>query len=221
LWEHEIRDSDRGLYGIVDRVEERDGSLVLIDFKSIGQASPEQLLEKHRDQMLFYAGLVHHHFDEWPAVRISVPDGTEIAVDYMTTEVTSVTTLAAKFREGWNLGKVSPPKPSAESCQWCPFQVVCPEYQSQFTQILDLEQQLGRGFAMVDGVVERIIDQGDSLTAIIQQPRDLTCPAGTVEFGQLPKGLNLTVDQAISANRVYARSPQAVAAGWDAIVVLG
>ena len=71
-----LKDPVHQLQGRLDRLEHRDEKLTVVDLKSGIGSSPKELIARHRDQMLFYAGLVRANYQRWPELEARAHGGT-------------------------------------------------------------------------------------------------------------------------------------------------
>ena len=108
-----LRDEDRHLYGQPDRVEAQDGQLVVVDLKSGIGAAADTLAAQHRDQLVFYAGLVHATLGEWPRLALLTAAGSTLDVPYTPDQAAGLREQAVSDREHWNAALERGPASSA------------------------------------------------------------------------------------------------------------
>ena len=223
--EETLRDHERGFWGKIDRIENRAGTIVLVDFKSGLGASNDQLIERYRLQMLFYAGLVKAAYGVWPKVELVPVSGGAIAIEYDPLDAESVRAEAAADRTALNRaiasgGLVTSAQPSVTKCGWCPFQVVCPALLSQWPSIATPGNvPLHRAISLARGEVREVHSHHASTDVVIAQPDELTAPAGEVTVTRLPPGLLTDVGAPFAVSRVSpAGSDRVLRARWDSLI---
>jgi len=218
-----LRDTQRALWGRIDRLENRSGVIVVVDFKSGIGASREQLIERHRLQLLFYAGLVNQSYGVWPVLELVPVNGGAVHLDYDHTDVESVRAEAVADRAGFNADAAagnlaSAVQASAERCAWCPFQPVCPALLSQWSTASSGAAPLGRSVSLATGRVQEVRHHHSSTDVVLSQSQQLTAPAGEVVVTRLPPGLTTSIGDGLTVSRVSpAGSDRVVRAQWDSL----
>ncbi|WP_457254431.1 PD-(D/E)XK nuclease family protein [Pedococcus sp. P5_B7] len=218
-----LRDARRALWGRIDRLENRSGVIVVVDFKSGIGASPEELIERHRLQLLFYAGLVHQSYGVWPELELVPVNGRPVHLDYDHTDVESVRAGAVADRARFNADAAagnlaSAVQVSAERCAWCPFQAICPALLSQWSTASSGGAPLGRSVSLARGRVQEVRRHQSSTDVVLAQPQQLTAPAGEVVVTRLPAGLTTSRGDELTVSRVSpAGSDRVVRAQWDTL----
>lgn len=218
-----LRDAKRALWGRIDRLENRSGVIVVVDFKSGIGASRQQLVERHRPQLLFYAGLARESFGVWPELELVPVNGEPVHLEYDRTDVESVRGAADADRAAFNAaaaeGKLAGVvQASAERCAWCPFQPVCPALLSQWSTVSSGAAPLGRSVSLATGRVQEVRHHHSSTDVVLKQPQQLTAPAGEVVVTRLPPGLTTSIGDDLTVSRVSpAGSDRVVRAQWDSL----
>lgn len=221
-----LRDVARGLWGRIDRLENRGGVLVVVDFKSgVGMPSA-QLADRHRLQMLFYAGLVNAAYGTWPRLELVPINGVPVSIGYEPADAGVVRAEALVEREALNTelatGEVvTAVRATTERCAWCPFQVVCPALRAQWAAIesVDGNPPPHHAVSLVAGVVEEVRHHHASTEVVIAQAEELTAPAGDVIVTRLPSGLTVSAGSVLAVSRVSpSASVRVLRASWDSIL---
>lgn len=128
--ERKLADTEIGLCGTPDLVEERGGSVRVVDLKSGVHQS--EVRESQRRQLLLYAHLVAKALDRAVAeVAIVDVGGRERAMGITAAQIEHAVATAVSAREAFNEaadnGSV-PANPSSDACRFCIFKVVCRAY---------------------------------------------------------------------------------------------
>lgn len=219
-----LSDEVRNLHGRVDRLENRDGHLVVVDFKTgIGTPS-EELQTRHRDQMLFYAGLVEAVYSEWPLLELHPASGPPISISYTPADVEQLRGVVDQDRTNFNVALeagalTSSSQPSLTACSWCPFQVVCPALVSEWNATVSPSGPPSRAISLVAGRVTTVREAPLAKDVVINQPADLSVSAGEVYVTRLPVGLGVDPgDFIVIAGAEIAGGPRVLRARWDSRV---
>lgn len=128
--ERHLEDKSARLCGTPDRVDTRDGRIRVVDLKSgIGQTG---VSDDQARQLLIYAHLVLANYGNLPNdVVIQDVRGREEKREVKGEEVQQVVFRANEAIDSFNqmldAGCVDA-RPGPETCQWCPFRVVCVDY---------------------------------------------------------------------------------------------
>ena len=117
--------------GILDRVEEVDGRLVITDYKT-GKAPPEQYSMEAFSALKIYALLLREKTGRAPdAVRLLYLNGP--TVYELPIEPSTLKGTADQLRALWQAIELAldrgffPPRPG-RLCDWCSFQAICPAF---------------------------------------------------------------------------------------------
>lgn len=219
LWLH---DSRHELHGRLDRLENREGQLAVVDLKSGIGSSAEELAARHRDQMIFYAGLVQASYQQWPQLELQPAAGPAVRLYYDSAEVEQQRAAAADERHDFNAalaeGRLADTaRPGAATCAWCPFQVVCPALASNWGKVVsELDGPPSRALSLTAGLVQTVRQDSMATDVVIEQPVDLAVPAGGVSVTRLPAGLRLKRgDLVVVAGAEPAGGSQVLRARWD------
>lgn len=215
-------DQDRQLVGRVDRLENRSGHLCVVDFKAgLGQTTQE-LVAEHREQLLFYAGLVNAVFGEWPDLEICPVGTSPVPVEYDPEDVGRLrsqvmedrTRLNAALADGALARAASPAEPN---CTWCPFQVVCPALRRSWLDIANhASGPLHPRISLAEGEVVDVRSHEHSTEVVLRQPSDLTAPGGDVTVTNLPPALEVVVGSQLAVSRISpAGSAVVLRAAWN------
>ncbi|MFJ1510296.1 PD-(D/E)XK nuclease family protein [Cellulosimicrobium funkei] len=220
-----LRDSQRGLWGRIDRLENRTGTLTVVDLKSGIGVPHDQLADRHRTQMLYYAGLVQAAYDCWPALELALVDGSSVVLDYEPDEVEAVRAEAAEDRSTLNTAISrntvrTDTQATVNRCAWCPFQVVCPALAEGWTSLMPSDGlPLHRAVSLVRGEVTRVKSHESSNELVIRQRVALTAPAGEVVVTRLPPGPWATPGGDLAVSRVAPSGNDSVLrATWDSLI---
>lgn len=220
-----LRDFERGFWGRIDRLENRSGTLTVVDLKSgIGLLS-EQLADRHRAQMLFYAGLVEATFGTWPELELVPVDGSPIPIDYQPADAEAVRAAAAEDRAALNAvtSRGSLPTDAQATplrCAWCPFQVVCPVFVESWPAFASPDSPpLHRAVSLVRGEVKEVRNRESATELVISQTKDLTAAAGDVIVTRLPPGPWAEVGSEVAVSRVApSSSDRVLRATWGSLI---
>ena len=188
--ELELTDPGSSLKGRIDRVEERDGALTVIDIKSAlrGRTS---LRPSYRRQLLVYAYLVNRAEGRWPQwAAIRYLDGTSDEIEVLPSEAETVAFELLALREDYDAAvhagaEVSLlARPSEEACAFCDFRCACEPFFAQ----LDLGWELYR--AAVLGTVESVEALEDTVRLQLKiESSSLALPGTYVGVRGLPAAL--------------------------------
>lgn len=223
--EASISDPDRNLYGRVDRMENHDGHLVVVDLKS-GIGTPlEELVVRHRDQMIFYAGLVQAAYNQWPGLELHPATGPPAPVPYDPVDVEHLREAVDQDRDLFNTALAAgamtdAAKPSATACSWCPFQVVCPALVSNWENVARNPDGLPRrDISLAAGTVRTVHHTSMATDVVIEQAMDLSVPAGDVSVTRLPAVLTVEPgDALVVSGAELAGGSRVLRARWDSRV---
>lgn len=134
--EIEFRPSEIPILGVIDRIDDRNGSVSIVDLKT---SQPDHALgprESYVEQLLFYAFAWWKETGTWPTdLRIEYQDGTQQDVALDKNRATDVVADAVAKLRVFN----STPKgefenaatPSKQACRWCNFRGACDSFLSQ------------------------------------------------------------------------------------------
>jgi len=202
-----VWDSANKLYGRIDRLENRDGRLVVTDYKTAVGQTRSDLVDAHSDQLLFYANLVASAFGEWPEIEIQSAASQVVSLDYSVKQAESLRDLILATRQEFNENLSSGDcwslaEPSRGACAWCPFQVVCPAFIESASTFAADKDSLDRSLSVILGVVKetRIDDAG--LVAILEQPFSLSLSEGAISVTRLPKNIAVSPGDVLVASQV-------------------
>jgi len=217
-----LRDSAREFHGQIDQLLERDGSLVVADLKLGVGADRATLLERHREQMLFYAGIVESTYGEWPILEIISANDSTIPVAYHPSEVASLRSKAIEERESFNesletQGLLETSCASIEACAWCPFQVVCGPFQESWPDLAQVipPNQI-RSISLVGGPVGAIDSHASSIDVHMLGATGFGGGNSSVIVTRLPSALELAVgDTLVIAGVEAASTGHVFPARWD------
>lgn len=143
--ERRLKDESRRLIGTPDLVEERDGSIVVVDLKS-GTAQ-NKVSDAQRRQLLLYAHLIRQSGLPLPR-RAVVLDaaGREDEVVVTPADVAAAVEELMRLRSVYNASlrtataeRLAAPGP--EACRGCPYRAVCGPFLAAWTE----EWNVGRG----------------------------------------------------------------------------
>ena len=133
LVENEMRDASINLVGRADRIERRDDHVAVIDLKT--GVEVDSISDENRQQLMLYAHLYRTEHGALPdSIVVMNASGTRFeepidhdGLDQVISEFKEVT---AKFNDAASLGNDLTPfaTPSAKSCRWCSYRVVCARY---------------------------------------------------------------------------------------------
>ena len=217
-----LDDEARALHGRVDRLENRSGKLVVVDFKTGVGRSREELVARHRDQMLFYAGLVESTDGEWPGLELNPIEGTAAAVTYEPREVDWLRDAAQADRAAFNarleLGQLSTDvQPGRARCDWCPFQVVCPVLHARWPEPATGDgPPQRRALSLVAGTVRSVRRATASIDVIVIQQAVLSNSPGPVTITRLPAALQVDIgDGLVVAGAEVSGGARVLRARWD------
>jgi CRISPR/Cas system-associated exonuclease Cas4 (RecB family) len=220
-----VRDAGRGLWGRIDRLENRSGAVVVVDLKSGIGVPGDQLAQQHRMQMLFYAGVVQAAYGIWPLLEVVPVDGSSVQIEYQPSDVESVRASALRDRRGLDAALAARTiaasvQPTASRCAWCPFQVVCPSLLNQWKSVAaQANEPLKRAVSLCRGEVREVRKHLSSTDIVISQLEELTAPAGEVTVTRLPAGLEAAVGDSVAISRLSpAGSDRVLRAQWDSVL---
>jgi RecB family exonuclease len=170
--EVELHDSTTGLFGRADRIEQDRDSTRIIDLKTgLSQGDPTEA--QHR-QLLLYAVLVQRNTGTWPhEIAIENASGQQTALPLdpsaAIAALDEVTRAVDLYNTHLNAGaEHTTANPTAESCRWCPFRVLCQPYWTLLTSSWRHQDLLGT-----------IVESGDTPRGVyahvqIESPTDLS-----------------------------------------------
>lgn len=222
--EASFRDNERSLWGRLDRVENRNGMIIVIDLKSGVGISDADLAIRHRTQMLFYAGIINAAHNIWPTLEIHSTASGVVTIDYAPGDVDAVRAQVLDDRvrynsvagEGRDLS--TGVKAGRTRCAWCPFQVVCPAYRTQWAAAISGHPQLDRSVSLVHGEVQDVREHAAGTDVVIKQEVGLTAPSGEVTVTRLPSGLGVEMPSRLTVTRVSpAGGDRVLRAQWDSL----
>lgn len=219
-WFHDNR---RRLRGQLDRVVVKDGQVVVVDLKSGVGVADDALVAKHRDQLLFYAGLVESLWDEWPRLALLTPNGVEVPITYVAADVERIRAMATSDRNIWNtaaehVSALTLARPGRDVCAWCPFQVLCRPLCDAWDQpMLEVRDDMPRrAVSLAVGHVLHVRSDQTGVDIVIEQERDLTAPAGEISVVRLPAKLVVEpTDMVVVSGVEIGGGPRTLRARWD------
>ena len=213
-------DVDRAMRGQIDRLSRDQTSISVVDFKSGIGAGPEELLSKHRNQLLFYAGLVESCFGDWPSLAIAPVEGRSVHVDYEVSDVSALREDVATARSSFN-GHAedgefqSYPAVPESPCLWCDFRVVCPVLRQEWRGIADaVPREYGRAISLAEGVVQSVSAMQGGTQIEILQPSSLSARPGQVTLTRLPPELAVSAGDVVAVAGLQAVGEQVLRADW-------
>lgn len=217
-----LSDLRRAFIGRVDRLENRAGLLTVVDLKSGIGTGGQDLAIQHRDQMLFYAGLVQAVYGQWSALELRPVDGSHVPISYDPEEGERLREAVDEDRQSFNAaveekGVAAAAKPSASTCAWCPFRVVCPALVSSWDKVSGgCEGTPNRSLSLAAGLVQTVRRSSTATDVVIEQAVDLSTPAGEVSVTRLPVNLSVEPgDALVVAGGEVAGGTRVLRARWD------
>lgn len=217
-------DVDRGMRGQVDRLARDETAISVIDFKSGIGAGPEELLRKHRTQLLFYAALVESCFGDWPTLAIDPVEGRSVSVGYEASDVLALREDVSMTRESFNVHAGGSEFQSRAAipespCLWCDFRVICPVVRQEWRGIVDaVPREYGRAISLAEGVVQSVsATQGGTQVEIVQ-PSSLTARPGHVTLTRLPPDLSVSPGDVVAVAGLQAVGAQVLRADWTSTI---
>lgn len=217
-----LQDPDRKLHGQIDQLVNRDGSLIVVDMKSGVGVDANTLLQRHREQMLFYAGLVESSFGAWPELEIASANDATIPVPYSPSEVDSLRSDAVNERVSFNDGldrkdMLTTCSVSLEVCAWCPFQVACGPFQESWFHLAEITpSDEMRSISLVGGLVQNVSSSESSVDVHISHMLGLGDVNGSVVVTRLPAGLEMAAgDVLVIAGIETSSASHVLRARWD------
>ena len=179
-----LSDPNSILFGRVDRVERDGGTVRVVDLKTglaQGAATPEQ-----RRQLLLYSVLVHRTSGQWPAeIALEDASGGRVAMPLDPAEaeqaLADVLADVATFNRRAQEDAVSfDANPSADTCRWCPYRVVCDRYWRALRRDWNHRSVLGRvdlaGMSAAGGFVELSVESPGDLAGSTMRISSLAEP---------------------------------------------
>lgn len=219
-----LMDVDRAMRGQIDRLSRDRTSISVVDFKSGIGAAPEELLSKHRSQLLFYAGLVESCFGDWPSLAIDPVEGRSVHVDYEVSDVSALREDVSTTRRSFN-GHVedsefqSCPAVSESPCLWCDFRVVCPVLRQEWGGVFEaVPREHGRAISLAEGVVQSVSSMQGGTQIEILQPSSLTARPGQVTLTRLPPELAVSAGDVVAVAGLQAVGAQVLRADWTSTI---
>lgn len=217
--EQELTDPTTGLRGTPDWVQESDGVIRVLDFKTgLNQADAS---EDQRRQLLLYAHLLRVKTGRLPDACVLVDGaGREHLVDVDVAAVDEALASAVAAVDDYNLhvshGDLQQlARPSQEACRWCPFRPVClPYFESRQPDWVGAKGD-------VHGRVVEVADDGHAVTMLARYPAGL---AGLdVRVKGLHEDAGANTGQACSVvDADLLGGPTAQSLRWDSrLVILG
>jgi len=222
LSEVRLSDDGRALFGVLDRLENRGGELVVVDLKSGIGIDSGVLVESHRAQLLFYAGLVHANYGVWPVLELLPITGPPVRISYLANEAVEVREQAQESRARFNQAVAvgdseAMGAPSLSNCHDCPFTVVCRPFAKHWADMVaSVSIQERASVSIVQGVVSARRVNAVGLGVTVNQAQGFTAPAGVVEVVGLPQQLEVHVGNTLSIARVApAGAANVLRARWN------
>lgn len=220
-----VRDEGRRLWGRLDRVERRDDKYAVVDLKLGIGLEREEIVARHREQMLFYAGLVESEYGVWPTLEIHAIAGPPLLIQYSAGEVDALRASVEEDRQRFNHQventlALATADASLKHCLNCPFKVVCPSFAENWAEITSeattttrMRLSLARG-VVIEGHVTSSFAQVE-----IEQEAAYTAPEGRVMVTGLPVGLEVPRGTVLAVSRVApANSDSVLRANWDSAI---
>jgi len=217
-------DTDRQMAGQMDRLSRDAGRLCVTEFKSGIGLEVEELAARHTSQLLFYASIVEHAYGEWPRLTIDGVAAPMFAVSYSPDAVVqlreAVDTSRQSFNQSLSEGGFTVSAAASESpCCWCPYQVVCPVFTNEWTQINDsVVHTSKRSLTFAAGRVTAISKTVSGLEVRIVQEQEFTAPAGDVTLTRLPELLEVSVGDAIAVSGLEASGSTVLRTEWNSVI---
>lgn len=217
-------DVDRAMRGQIDRLSRDETSISVVDFKSGIGAGPGELLSKHRNQLLFYAGLAESCFGEWPSLAIAPVEGRSVHVDYEVSEVSGLREDVSTARRSFNGHTkdsefLSYPAVPESPCLWCDFRVVCPVLRQEWREIVDaVPREQGRAISLAEGVVQSVSATQGGIQIEIVQSSSLTARPGQVTLTRLPPELAVAEGDVVAVAGLQAVGSQVLRADWNSTI---
>ena len=220
-----LLDDARGLRGQIDLLaRDQAGCYLVTDYKSGIGASDEELVRRHRTQMLFYAGLVQACYGDWPKLTVDPATSPSVALAYTPDDVHELRDAVESSRSHFNENlqrqtlRVEPAV-SDSPCLWCPFRVVCPVLQEAWPSIAAaVPAAATRALSLALGSVRAVSRQGSGTQVEVYQERSLTAPAGDVTVTRLPEDLDVSEGDFIAVAGLESLGSTVLRADWNSIV---
>ena len=199
------------LEGRVDRVDCEGGTVRVVDLKTgLKQGAPT---EHQTRQLLLYAVLVQRTSGKWPAeIAIENASGeqTVAPLDPAEAEIAlgQVLTAVADFNK--HIGDPSQnltAQPSAETCRWCAYKVVCGPYWLELRTDWNHHSVLGEISAMGSS------DRGAYVDVRVASPTDWT--TSTVHLASVPQLPSSDSTWIAGADLRSSADPGALRARWS------
>lgn len=219
-----LLDDARSLRGQIDLLARVQAGYSVTDYKSGIGASAEELVRRHRTQMLFYAGLVQACYDDWPTLTVDPATSPSVALAYKPDDVHELRDAVEASRSHFNenLQRRSlrvEPAISDSPCLWCPFRVVCPVLQEAWPSIASaVPASATRALSLALGTVRAVTRQGSGTQVEVTQERSLTAPAGDVTVTRLPEDLDVSEGDSVAVAGLESLGSTVLRADWNSIV---
>lgn len=210
-------DKDRGWHGQLDRVRVDQDGVTVTDLKSGVGVDAADLVDRHRLQLLFYAGLVQAAWDVWPQLEIISVDNRSVPVPYESKDVEALRRQVATDVAMYSAGNEDGPLayPSVESCAYCPFQVACSPLDESWNSLFTGENPDPRNpsLSLVVGVVR---ERSSSGAVVVSQDVDLSCPAGDIVLTGIPPEVDAQPGDLLAVAGVKPLSDRTARIPWTA-----
>ena len=211
-----LSDPNSILFGRVDRVESDGGRVRVVDLKTglaQGPVTPEQ-----RRQLLLYAVLVHRTSGQWPdEIALEDASGSRHAMPLEPAEaeqaLADVLSEVANFNlRALRAGASFDANPSADTCRWCPYRVVCHQYWQSLSSDWNHRSVLGRvrltGTSAAGGFVELSVESPDDLAG------------STMRISLLPELPSADVEWVAALDLDWRTNQNEVRARWSSRIKL-
>ena len=203
--ERKLSDGQIELYGTPDLVEDRSGSLWVVDLKS--GVHQDALDVKQRRQLLLYAHLVAKVTGR-PVKHAAIVDvrGQETTISVAADEISEQIELLLDSRDAFNnslrSGAVEA-RPAKDTCRFCPFKVACRSYFEAWQEEWGSDVLVGTvtEFALPNVAV---VSRGDSLTRLI-----------------LDKAASVNIGDDVAVSGLEPAGPATVRMRWDGRILAG
>lgn len=219
-----LLDLARQFRGQIDRLERTEAGFAVTDFKSGIDAGPQELVQRHRQQLIFYSGLVDAAYGNWPTLAVHSVSGQKVNVDYGLDEAKQlrddVDSTRASFNRRLKDGSLSAGLAVHEPpCPWCPFRVVCPVVRSQWEELVNaVPAGSRRALSLASGKVTSVSAHDSGKQVVIVQEEALTAPSGPVTITRLSPDLDVEEGSHLSVSGLDVLGPNVLRVEWNSIV---
>lgn len=204
--ERKLVDDEIGLYGTPDLVEDRGGSVRVVDLKS--GVHQHEVQPSQRRQLLLYAHLASKVLSR-SVCRVAVVDvrGQETEFSVGPSEIEEQTAKVLEVRRNFNASLASgtgvEARPAADSCRFCPFKVVCRAYFDARQDDWSSDVAIGTVIGMPLPNVAIVADGDDEVRIILYETSSVRVGDQLAVSGLEPAG------------------PRTLRMRWDSRVVVG